>query len=310
MLKQHELHVSSSIGISLFPNDVMHSATEIIKMADIAMYSSKKAGKNTYRFFHAEMQEKAHQRLRIEKGLRQAIKDSHFVLFYQCQYTAEKELLGMEALIRWQHPEQGQIQPNDFIPIADESGLIVVIGEIIIRQVCAQIKQWESKGYVVPHISINVSPKQFAQTNFVESISDICQKSAVPSSQLVLELTEATIIHDIEDTINKMNQLQKLGYRISIDDFGTGYSSLSYLKRLPINQLKIDKAFVDDITTGTDNAVIVDTIIAMAQHLKLDLVAEGVENQTQLNYLKQRHCSAYQGYHFCKPVPAEDIFVH
>jgi len=310
MLKEHELHVSSSIGISLFPGDDIQSADEIIKMADIAMYSSKKAGKNTYRFFHADMQEKAHQRLRIEKGLRIAIKEGHFVLFYQCQYTAEKVLLGMEALIRWQHPEQGLISPDDFVPIADESGLIVAIGEIIIRQACEQIKQWESAGHTVPHISINVSPKQFAQTDFVETVSSICKEAEVSAEQLVLEITEATIIHDIDDTIDKMNQLQKLGYRISIDDFGTGYSSLSYLKRLPINQLKIDKAFVDDITTDIDNAVIVDTIIAMAQHLKLDLIAEGVENKTQLDYLKQRNCSGYQGYYFCKPVPAEKMFVN
>lgn len=308
LIEQHELFVSASIGISIFPSKDNQTPEDIIKMADIAMYEAKAAGKSTFRFYHPDMQKKAHQRLHIEEGLRSAIKQDQLVLFYQCQYTDEHELLGMEALIRWQHPEQGLMVPNDFIPIAEESGLIVAMGEIVIRQACLQIKQWEKEGHIIPHVAVNVSPKQFAEKSFVDKVCAICKETNIPPEQLMLELTEASIISDIENTIEKMSQLQQLGYRISIDDFGTGYSSLAYLKKLPINQLKIDKTFVDDINTENEEAVIVDTIIAMAQNLKLDLIAEGVENQYQVNYLMLRGCLGYQGYYFCKPALATEVF--
>ena len=308
MIEQHELFASASIGISVFPAKDNQTPEDIIKMADIAMYAAKAKGKSTYEFYHPDMQKQAHRRLYIEKDLRSALKHNQLLLFYQCQYTDEHELLGMEALIRWQHPEQGLIFPNDFIPIAEESGLIVAIGEVVIRQACLQIKQWEKEGYIIPHIAVNVSPKQFAEKNFVNTVCAICLEMNIPPKQLMLELTEASIITDIENTIKKMSQLQQLGYRISIDDFGTGYSSLAYLKKLPINQLKIDKTFVDDINTENEEAVIVDTIIAMAHHLKLDLIAEGVENKYQINYLMQQGCLGYQGYYFCKPVPATEVF--
>ena len=308
LIDQQVLHISSSIGICIFSEKDNHNPEEIIKMADIAMYAAKNEGKSTYRFYNSEMQEKAHQRLYIENGLREAIKQEQLVLFYQCQYTDKKELLGMEALVRWQHPKQGLIFPNDFIPIAEESGLIVAMGEVIIRQACLQIKQWEKEGHTIPHISVNVSPKQFAEKNFVDQVCAICKETDIPSEQLVLELTEATIVSDIENTIEKMSQLQQLGHQISIDDFGTGYSSLAYLKKLPINQLKIDKTFVDDINPGNEETIIVNTIIAMAQNLKLNLIAEGVENQFQVEYLHQRGCLGFQGYYFCKPVPATEVF--
>ncbi len=305
---EHELFVSASIGITLFPTTKNHHAEDIIKMADIAMYVAKAQGKGAFQFYTPEMQEKAHQRLSIENGLREAIKHNQLVLFFQCQYNNNEELLGMEALIRWQHPEQGLIYPNDFIPIAEESGLIISMGEIIIKQACLQIKQWESEGHSIPHIAVNVSPKQFAEKDFVDKVCTICKESNIPPQQLMLELTEATIIHDIEITIKKMSQLQQLGYRISIDDFGTGYSSLAYLNKLPIDQLKIDKSFIDDINLENKHVVIVDTIIAMAQHLKLNLIAEGVESQYQVDYLVQQGCLGFQGYYFSKPIPAEEVF--
>jgi len=307
-VNKHELYFSSSIGICIFPILDNHTTEEVIKMADIAMYAAKNDGKSTYRFYHADMQEKAHQRLLVEKGLRNAMKDNQLILFYQCQCTSEKELLGVEALIRWQHPEQGLIFPNDFIPIAEETGLIVEIGEIVIRQACLQMKQWEKEGHTIPHISVNVSPKQFAEKNFVDKVCAICKETKIPSEQLVLELTEASIINNIESTIEKMSQLRALGYRVSIDDFGTGYSSLAYLKQLPISQLKIDKTFIDDINQENEEAAIVDTIISMAQHLKLDIIAEGVENQYQVDYLRSHGCMGYQGYYFCKPVPSSEVF--
>jgi len=280
---QHELFVSASIGVTVFPTEDNHTAEDIIKRADIAMYAAKEKGKGTFQFYHPEMQEKAHQRLYIENGLREAIKQNQLVLFYQCQYTDNKQLLGLEALVRWLHPKKGLIPPNDFISIAEESGLITIMGEMIIKQACLQIKQWESEGYFIPHIAVNVSPKQFSEKDFVNKICAICKETDVSPKQLMIELTEATIIHDIENTIKKMNQLQQLGYRISIDDFGTGYSSLAYLNQLPINQLKIDKSFVDAISPENKHVVIVDTIIAMAQHLKLNLIAEGVENKYQVD---------------------------
>ncbi len=303
----HELFVSASIGITLFPTAENDQAEDIIKMADIAMYAAKTQEKGSFQFYTPEMQEKAHQRLYIENGLREAIKHNQLVLFFQCQYNNDKELLGMEALVRWQHPEQGLIYPNDFIPIAEESGLIISMGEIIIKQACLQIKQWESKGHSIPHIAVNVSPRQFAEKDFVDKVCTICKEANIPHKQLMLELTEATIIHDIEITIKKMSQLQQLGYRISIDDFGTGYSSLAYLNKLPINQLKIDKSFIDDISLENKQVVIVDTIIAMAQHLNLNLIAEGVESQYQVDYLVQQGCLGFQGYYFSKPIPAEEV---
>jgi len=310
LIQQHELFITASIGISVFPTEEKHTPKDIIKMADMAMYVAKSEGKSTYRFYHAEMQEKSHQRLLIENGLREAIKQEQLVLFYQCQYSNEKELIGMEALVRWQHPEQGLIFPDKFIPIAEESGLIIALGESVIKQACLQLKHWEKNGHNIPHIAVNISPKQFAETNFIDKVCSICKETAVPTKQLMLELTEATIIGNIESTVTKMKKLQQLGFRISIDDFGTGYSSLAYLNRLPINQLKIDKSFVDDIALDSGKAVIVDTIIAMAQHLKLDIIAEGVENNYQFDYLIQHNCLGFQGYFFCKPVAANDVFNH
>jgi len=307
LIQQQELFISASIGISLFPTESQQTSDDIIKMADIAMYAAKNEGKSTYKFYDPEMQKKAHQRLSIENGLREAINQNQFMLFYQCQYSDTSELLGMEALIRWQHPKQGLIFPDAFISIAEETGLIISIGEIVIRQACQQIKQWEEQGHTVPHIAVNISPKQFAENDFINKICAICQETNTSPKQLMIELTESTIINHIEETIKKMEQLQQLGFQISIDDFGTGYSSLSYLNKLPINQLKIDKSFVDDICPVNTSAVIVDTIIAMAQHLKLNIIAEGVEQQYQLDYLIQRGCLGFQGYYFCKPVPPTNI---
>jgi len=307
-IKQQELFISSSIGISVFPTEKNHTPEDIIKMADIAMYAAKNEGKGTFQFYHPDMQEKAHQRLYIENGLREAIKQNQLISFYQGQYTANKQLIGFEALIRWHHPEIGLIPPNDFIPIAEESMLINEIGETVIWQACLQIKQWKKQGHNIPHIAVNISPKQFAEKDFVEKVRTICHETNTPPKQLMLELTEATIISNIENTIEKMSQLQKLGYQISIDDFGTGYSSLAYLNKFPINQLKIDKSFIDAICLENKDVVIVDTIIAMAQHLKLNLIAEGVENQFQVDYLKSKGCMGYQGYYFCKPVPGSEIF--
>lgn len=306
MLNQYQHHISPSIGIALFPeND--KNAEAILQEADTAMYRSKGSGRNTINFFHPSMQQAADLRLTLEQDLREAIEHGRFVLCYQPQVDDNGILLGAEALIRWEHYHKGILLPVDFISVAEESSLILDIGQWVLLEACNQIKAWQDAGVKQPHIAINVSSRQFRQQNFVSQVKYALETSGIAGHLLGIELTESVMIIDIEDTVAKMQALKNLGIIISVDDFGTGYSSLMYLKQLPINVLKIDQAFVRDILADGNDAVIVETIISMAKHLGLKAIAEGVETGEQLAFLRQLGCQAFQGYYFSRPVYAVDF---
>lgn len=298
-------HFTSSMGITLYPEDDKVKPEIIIQQADTAMYRAKDAGRNGISFYHPDMQEAADKRLMLEQEMRNALNQAQFDLHYQPQVNAKGEIVSAEALIRWQHPEKGMISPAEFIPVAEDTQLILPIGNWVLRQTCQQIKQWDLAGIRVEHVAINVSSRQFRQPNFIEQVQEALNHAGILAERLVIELTEGSVIQNIDDTIDKMRQLRDLGVRISIDDFGTGYSSLSYLKKLPLSQLKIDQSFVRDITLDPNDAVIVETIINMAQNLGLNVIAEGVENQEQIQFLLEKGCVFFQGYFFSRPLPAE-----
>ena len=305
-IKGYELHVTTSMGVVLFPTDG-NTPQKLLKQADTAMYSAKDEGKNTFSFYHSEMQEMADRRLLLERELRQALKNDELVVYYQAQYNQYKDLIGFEALVRWIHPERGLIPADDFIPMAEESDLIIEIGDKIFSDVCDFLVMAEKTGKVIPQISINISPRQFSNLNFIDWVNSFIHKTGANPSQLMLEVTEGIIIRNLERTISNMQILKESGFRFSIDDFGTGYSSLSYLKQLPIDELKIDRSFVCDIASTKDEVVIVDTIISMARHLNLQLIAEGIETKEQLDYLVECGCNGFQGYYLGMPVPREEI---
>ena len=298
-----EHHFSTSIGVTLFP-EVADQPEAVIQQADTAMYRAKESGRNSISFYRPSMQEAANRRLTLEKEIRQALTDQQFVLHYQAQVDDNGKVVSAEALIRWQHPVKGMIPPAEFIPIAEDTQLILPIGEWVMREACRQIKTWDQQAQSIHHVAVNVSSRQFRQADFVEQVKQILLDAELSADRLVIELTEGCVISDIDDTVKKMRDLQTLGVKTSIDDFGIGYSSLSYLKKLPISQLKIDQSFVRDIPNDQNDAVIVETIISMAKNLGLHVIAEGVETQEQILFLRDKGCLSYQGYYTGRPVPA------
>ncbi len=306
IISDYEHHCSSSIGISLFPEPNI-SASELLQQADKAMYRAKEQGRNTICFFHPSMQQVADDKLFLEKELRRALKHQHFKLYYQPQTDAKGKIISAEALIRWHHPERGVISPAQFIPIAEDSGLIIALGGWVLNQACWQMRQWLDQGMEMDHVSINVSSRQFRQADFVNTVDQALKHNKLDASRLCIELTEGIVINNIDDTVAKMRALKRMGIKISIDDFGTGYSSLAYLKQLPLNQLKIDQSFVRDLTIDLNDAIIVSTIINMAHNLQLEVIAEGVETEQQKDYLLQKGCQVFQGYYFSKPLPVDDF---
>ena len=309
-IEGHELHVTPSIGVAMFPasgKGTQESGTDILRYADTAMYRAKDDGRDTIRFFLPSMQAAADSRLAIEKELRHALEKGELSLYFQPQVNAQGEILGAETLARWNHPEKGFISPATFIPIAEATGLILPIGEWVLRSACEQLKAWSDIGLHISHLAVNVSPRQFRQPNFIQQIQTILDETGADPSMLGLELTEGMVIDNIVDTIDKMQGLKKLGVELSIDDFGTGYSSLAYLKKMPLDILKIDQSFVRDIENDVNDAAIVDTIISMAKHLDLKVIAEGVETSFELNFLADKGCTIYQGYFFSKPLPSPDF---
>jgi len=300
-----EHHFSTSIGVTLYP-ETADQPEAIIQEADTAMYRAKESGRNSISFYRPFMQEAADKRLTLEKEMRQALQENQFLLHYQPQVDDRHQLVSAEALIRWQHPSKGMISPSDFIPLAEDTQLILPIGAWVLNQACRQIKAWDQEGKVIDHVAVNVSSRQFRQKNFVQQVRQALLDTSLKADRLVIELTEGCVIEDIDDTIAKMQALQVMGVRISIDDFGIGYSSLSYLKSLPLSQLKIDQSFVRHID-DTNAAVIVETIIMMAKSLGLNVIAEGVETQDQVDFLKAKGCLFFQGYYFSRPVAAEDF---
>jgi diguanylate cyclase (GGDEF)-like protein/PAS domain S-box-containing protein len=302
-----ELEVTASIGVSTYPDDG-DDAELLLKHADIAMYYAKEKGKNGCEFFSAEMDDVLRQRVSMERNLRQALKNNELVLHYQPQIDlASGAIAGVEALVRWQHPELGLIGPQHFIPHAEENGLIANIGDWVLREACRQAKRWQELGYAALRIAVNVSGRQFAQPDFFERVARTLSAAGLDPACLELELTESVVMQNVDHNIATLDKLNQMGVHIAIDDFGTGYSSLSYLKRFPIQKLKIDRSFVRDITTDRNDAAIVNTIVAMAKTLGIAVTAEGVESEEQLAFLRGQDCDFAQGYYFDKPMPAEGI---
>ncbi|MES2366963.1 MAG: EAL domain-containing protein [Pseudomonadota bacterium] len=304
-LKGYEYHGSASIGISLFRNQEA-TVNEILKRADTAMYQAKSAGRNTLRFYDPAMQAVLEARTELESDLRCALEGNQFRLYYQAQVDHTGLILGAEALIRWQHPEHGLVTPMEFIPLAEEMGLILHIGQWVLETACTQLKVWEADPLTRDlQLAVNVSARQFHQPDFVEQVLQMLRIHAFTPSLLKLELTESLVLDNINDTIVKMQALREVGVRFSMDDFGTGYSSLSYLTQLPLDQLKIDQSFVRNISVKHSDAVIVQTIIGMAHNLGMEVIAEGVETENQRAFLEQHGCALCQGYLFGRPVPIE-----
>lgn len=295
---------SPSIGICLF-GDSPAPIDELLKQADQAMYTAKAAGRNTSRFFDPQMQAATAQRFALQHEIREAMNQQQFQLYYQAQIDHTGTVVGAEALIRWLHPQRGMIPPMDFIPIAEESGLILPLGNWIVEAACQQLVEWSKAANTAAIVlSINVSARQFQHAQFVEQILAIVQRTGADPHKLTLELTESMLVANQQDIITKMEALKEHGIQFSLDDFGTGYSSLSYLKRLPISELKIDKSFVNDILTDANDAAIACMIIQLAQSMELTVIAEGVETKEQRDWLEDKQCLKYQGYYFGRPVPA------
>mgnify|MGYP001267342866 CR=1 FL=1 len=307
MLDGEEIYITASIGISLLDRDLLHPE-DAIKHAETAMYQAKESGGNTYRFYDPEMQIRLENRVALENALRQSIDQQQLQLHYQIQVDEADRVTGLEALLRWAHPEWGLMPPAQFIPLAEESGLIVPIGHWTLETACRQLASWRSNsGRRELTIAVNVSARQFRQADFVDQVRATLNKTGADPRRLKLELTESTILEDIETAIARMHELRALGISFSMDDFGTGYSSLQYLKRLPLDQIKIDQSFVRDILSDSNDLVIVQTIIVMGHALGLQVIAEGVESREQRDLLLANECRAFQGYLFGKPKPLDAL---
>lgn len=300
-------HSTPSIGVTLFgglPEDI----EEPLKRADLAMYQSKTAGRNTIRFFDPQMQAVVAERASLELGLREALADEHFLLYYQPQVMGENLVTGAEVLLRWRHPQRGLVSPAEFIPLAEETGLILPLGNWVLETACAQLARWSGKPSLAHlTISVNVSTRQFNQPDFVDQVLSVLARTGASPNRLKLELTESLLVSNFDDVIAKMNTLQTHGVGFALDDFGTGYSSLSYLKRLPLDQIKIDQSFVRDILIDPNDAAIAKMVIVLADSLGLLVVAEGVETQAQKDALAKQGCHAYQGYLFSRPLPIDEF---
>ncbi|MEF8702326.1 MAG: EAL domain-containing protein [Candidatus Accumulibacter sp. UW26] len=297
------LHTTSSIGIAVFPGDG-ETVDVLMRNADAAMYHAKAAGRNSARFFTASMNQAAKDRRQLEEDLHLALQKKEFVLHYQPQVDAGCHIIAAEALLRWQHPEHGLVLPGKFIPLAEDTGLIVPIGQWVLETACAQLVQWAAQAPTRElQIAVNVSARQFRQTDFVDQLRQLLQRSGAPPTQLKLELTESLVLDNVSDTIAKMNAIRLIGVTFSLDDFGTGYSSLSYLTRLPLDQIKIDRAFVNRLPDNQSDAVIAQTIVTMGRSLGLKVIAEGVESEAQHQFLDRHGCHGYQGFLFSRPLP-------
>ncbi|ACD97034.1 EAL domain-containing protein [Trichlorobacter lovleyi] len=306
-IDDHEVYTSSSIGISLFPRDG-RDAEELLKNADMAMYQAKEAGRNTCHFFSPELNMRATERLLLESTMRRALEREEFFLVYQPQMELRSgHIAGIEALLRWRHPDLGVVPPNNFIPIAEETGLIVPLGEWVLAEACRQAVRWQQEGQPPLRMAVNVSARQFRQRNLGLRIEKILMETGLDPALLELELTESAVMENPEEAILTLRQLKKMGITLSIDDFGTGYSSLSHLKHFPIDRLKIDRSFVKHVTRDHNDATIAEAIIALAHSMKLTVVAEGIEHSEQMEFMHQRHCDTMQGYYLSRPVTAEEF---
>jgi diguanylate cyclase (GGDEF)-like protein/PAS domain S-box-containing protein len=306
-LEGEEVFIKTSIGIALYPGDG-ENTEDLLKNADTAMYKAKEFGGNNYQFYTNGMENRTFESVKLENDLYRALENQEFSIYYQPQMNTESgKMFGVEALLRWNHPTRGIVSPAEFIPMAEETGLIVPIGEWVLRNACKQVKQWQEEGYGNLNLSVNLSVRQFEQRNLVSMVKQVLEETGLSPQLLELELTENLIVKNTEVTLKTMEQLKDLGINISIDDFGTGYSSLGYLKNFPIKTLKIDKSFIDDVMTDTNNAAITNTIITLGQNMNLNVIAEGVETAEQVEFLSAKGCQLVQGYFFSRPLKAEEL---
>lgn len=306
-IDDNEIFIGASIGISMFPEDA-RDAEVLLRNSDTAMYRAKTEGRNNFQFYTADLTSDAHDSLNMEMYLRHALENNELVLHYQPQYSLSTgQMIAVEALIRWQHPEEGLIYPDRFISLAEETGLIVPIGEWVIETACRQLMKWQQADIPSLRMAINLSARQFWRPGLAEVVKDILVKTDVDPCQIDFELTESIIMRDAKATIDTLNDFHEMGFELSIDDFGTGYSSLSYLKRFPINRLKIDRSFVSDIVIEKDGDDMINAIIALGHSMGLQVLAEGVETEEQLDYLKQHGCDEVQGYLYSRPIPADEL---
>ncbi len=303
----HDLTVTASVGISIYPADGADPET-LIKSADTAMYHAKEKGRNNCQFFTDEMNNRLVERRRVEASLRRALENQEFLLHYQSKVNLETGTIsGAEALLRWSHPEWGLVSPGRFIPVAEESGLIVPIGHWVLGEACTQAKRWLDEGLALGTIAVNISALELRQENFVEGLREVLHETGLEARFLQLEITESVLMDDAEANSAILRQIKDIGVQLAVDDFGTGYSSLSYLTRFPIDILKIDQSFVGSIQVGLYDGIIAGAVIGMGNSLKLNVIAEGIENQAQLAFLRKRHCEEGQGYLFSRPLPADQF---
>lgn len=306
-LDHYKLRITSSVGISLYPKNGT-SAEELLKNADSAMYYAKSAGRNTYKFYTPEMNARTKYLLDLSTELRTALEKDQLELYYQPLLDIRKnKIVAAEALLRWIHPKHGLIPPQEFIPLAEDTGLILPIGEWVLRKACLEVKKWHNAGFTNLSVAVNLSSQQFKNKNIISLVQDILKDSQLDSKHLDLELTESIIMENTQVFLNAMKELKEIGVGLVIDDFGTGYSSLSYLKMFPVDKIKIDKSFIDGIPENANDEAIVRAILAMAKQLKLQVVAEGIERKGQLNFLKHHACREGQGFLFSRPIPAKEF---
>ena len=305
-LNEHQVVISASVGIAIFPNDG-DSPKRLIQCADMAMYHSKECGRNIYLFYNEDMNARVFERMSLEHRMRQGIDRKEFLLHYQPQVSATTgEICGVEALARWQHPDMGMISPARFIPVAEDSGLILRLGHWVLLEACRQAETWRQAGIKNIVVAVNISAIQFREASFVDSVRAVLTETGLPPHLLELEMTESLVMNRVEHTISRLQELKDSGVKLSIDDFGTGYSALTYLKRFPIDKLKIDQSFVRGIVDDAQDAAIVRAIIALADSLGLVSIAEGVETADVLGVLRRLGCSEIQGYFYSRPLPASE----
>jgi diguanylate cyclase (GGDEF)-like protein len=308
LIDGQQIHITASIGITISDLGDRNHVDLLLQQSHIALYQAKQQGSSQYQFYSPEINAQLQERLALENELRGALERGEMVVYYQPIIDLQtRQITGMEALLRWQHPTRGLVSPLKFIPIAEHNGLIIPIGEWVLRTACAQNRAWQLAGLPPIRMSVNLSARQFEQLNLVELVKEILDKTGLETSYLELEVTESSLISDIEHSVKTLKQLRELGIWLALDDFGTGYSSLNYLKRFPVNMLKIDRSFVQDVTSNSDSAAVTDAIIALAKSLQLKITAEGVETEEQLEYLQKRGCQEGQGFYFGIPAPADRI---